>query len=433
MADPVVLQLTRLRVKNFRSIRDLDLELGPLTVLVGPNGSGKSNVVDALRFVRDCFSIGLEQALLDRGGLAAVRFWTAGGRAADVALGVCLADETGENSAEYSFTLAAAKGNGFRIKREELVVKVPGEQVAKVALDASGLATTRGGKKKLQKTELLAQKIVPIRLIGPMSLDMQFDRMMSSGKEEERRWRVHERIAWPMQTVLTRMLFYALNLTDLRAPQKLVQENPFKEDGQNLAAVLQHLLRNKARATELRQTLRRLVVGCVDISVETTGSFLVTYLHYQDASGKNRKSDLGLESDGTIRALGALAALFQNNQNSGSREMKPKPFLALEEPETNIHPGMLGVLAELFAEASTGGKQILLTTHSPDLLDFLPPESFRVVEKVDGETRVGALANSQIEIVRQHLFTPGELLRAEGLHRQPAPAETAPDQPAPAA
>ena len=84
---------------------------------------------------------------------------------------------------------------------------------------------------------------------------------------------------------------------------------------------------------------------------------------------------------------------------------------------------MLGVLAELFSEASTR-KQILLTTHSPDLLDFLPPESFRVVEKVDGETRVGPLADSQTEIVRAHLFTPGELLRTEGLHRQPTPAET---------
>ena len=60
------MRLTRLRVKNFRSIADIDIPLSPLTVLVGPNGSGKSNVVDALRFVRDVFARGLDQAVMDR-------------------------------------------------------------------------------------------------------------------------------------------------------------------------------------------------------------------------------------------------------------------------------------------------------------------------------------------------------------------------------
>ncbi len=62
------MRLTRLRVKNFRSIADIDIPLSPLTVLVGPNGSGKSNVVDALRFVRDVFARGLGQAVKKWGG-----------------------------------------------------------------------------------------------------------------------------------------------------------------------------------------------------------------------------------------------------------------------------------------------------------------------------------------------------------------------------
>ena len=48
-------QLTRVWARNFKSIRELDLELGPLTVLVGSNASGKSNVLDVLRFIRDAF------------------------------------------------------------------------------------------------------------------------------------------------------------------------------------------------------------------------------------------------------------------------------------------------------------------------------------------------------------------------------------------
>lgn len=431
MADPVVLRLIRLRVKNFRSIRDLDLELGPLTVLVGPNGSGKSNVVDALRFVRDCFSIGLDQALLDRGGLAAVRFWTEGSRPADVSLGVSLADEKSGFSVKYSFAIAAATGGAYKVKREKFAVRMLGGESAKIGRDTTRWKLTFGDKQKVENKYFIPQGITSNRLVGPMDLFTRFGFRTPENTDKTVPARPYDLIGWDIQRALEKPLFYALATTDLRAPQKMVEENPFKENGRNLAAVLQHLLRNKVKAAELRQTLRRLVADCVDISVETAGSFLVIYLHYQNAGGKIRKSDLGLESDGTIRTLGVLAALFQNGQKKpSSGTVTSNQFLALEEPETNIHPGMLGVLAELFAEASTGGKQILLTTHSPDLLDFLPPESFRVVEKVGGETQVGSLANSQIEIVRQHLFTPGELLRAEGLHRQPTPAEVAPDQPA---
>lgn len=420
---PVTLRLTQLRIKNFRSVGEVELNFGPLTVLVGPNGSGKSNVVDALRFLRDCLAVGLDQALLDRDGLSALRHWSADKRPADVALGITMADETGNLQFDYDFTLAAVKGNNVRVKQEEVKMQVPNEPVGKMMRGAKGWTATLDGKKKDGKKYLPARDSTPNRLAGPMSMLMVLDELKWEEMGKNSMFKGHSNLAWPIQMNLTGILFYTLYSSELRAPQKLLQENPFEENGQNLSAVLQHLLRNKSRASELRQTMRRLVAGCVDITVETTGSYLVTYLHYQDVGGKIRKSDLGQESDGTLRVLAILAALYQEGSNNFARNAKISQFLALEEPESNIHPGMLGVLAELFLEASTR-KQILLTTHSADLLDFLPPESFRVVEKVDGETRVGPLADSQTAIVREHLFTPGELLRAEGLHRQPTPAET---------
>ena len=59
-------------MKNFRSIRDAELELGPLTVLVGPNASGKSNLVDALQFLVDSLEQGLGYSVRKRGGFGAV-------------------------------------------------------------------------------------------------------------------------------------------------------------------------------------------------------------------------------------------------------------------------------------------------------------------------------------------------------------------------
>ena len=56
-------RINRVRIKNYRSFADVDMTFEDLTVLVGPNGSGKSNVVDALRFVRDALTLGLENAI----------------------------------------------------------------------------------------------------------------------------------------------------------------------------------------------------------------------------------------------------------------------------------------------------------------------------------------------------------------------------------
>jgi len=60
--------LTRVVLRQYKSIAGCDVRLGPLTCLLGPNGSGKSNFVDALRLVRDALSDSLDNALSRRGG-----------------------------------------------------------------------------------------------------------------------------------------------------------------------------------------------------------------------------------------------------------------------------------------------------------------------------------------------------------------------------
>ena len=65
--------ITRVVIRNYKSIGACDVRLGPLAILVGPNGSGKSNFVDALRFIADALRYSLDHALRDRGGIGEVR------------------------------------------------------------------------------------------------------------------------------------------------------------------------------------------------------------------------------------------------------------------------------------------------------------------------------------------------------------------------
>jgi predicted ATPase len=119
-------------------------------------------------------------------------------------------------------------------------------------------------------------------------------------------------------------------------------------------------------------------------------------------------SELSQESDGTLRILSILAAVYQQ---------PPRPLVTIEEPELNIHPGALGVLADVLEEASMRS-QVVITTHSPDLIDHFSVDALRVVEKVGGLTEVGQVTESQRQTVHEMLFSTGELMRMEGLRRE---------------
>jgi predicted ATPase len=139
------------------------------------------------------------------------------------------------------------------------------------------------------------------------------------------------------------------------------------------------------------------------------GGYLVIDLRHQYADLGESEPWFSLlqESDGTLRILGILAALYQD---------PPRKLIAIEEPELTIHPGAMSVLWEEI-ESAAERSQIILTTHSPDLLDMCRAEQLRVVEKVRGITEIGPIAEEQKKIIQQRLFAPGQLLRAHGLHR----------------
>ncbi len=90
--------------------------------------------------------------------------------------------------------------------------------------------------------------------------------------------------------------------------------------------------------------------------------------------------------------------------------------MAIEEPELMIHPGALDALSDIIIEASHRS-QVILTTHSPDMISRFPPESLRIVELEDGETKVGPVREDRLKALNDQLFSSGDLLRIGGLAR----------------
>ena len=152
--------------------------------------------------------------------------------------------------------------------------------------------------------------------------------------------------------------------------------------------------------------------GLTGYNVEQLNGHLVTKLHYTFHNGHTRaiSSQLRDEADGTIRMLALLTALYQDRFPS---------LLVVENPETGLHSRELGVCGEVLDEAALR-YQVLITTHSSDLINDFETDSFLVVEKEAGITKIGPLIKFQRDILSQKNFLAGELMQMQGLFREGA-------------
>jgi predicted ATPase len=377
--------IERVWTRNYRSLAKVNVHLEPLTVFVGPNGSGKSNLVDVLRFVSDALQLGLDSAVRERGGIDYLRRWQPSemGRRYDVEIGLSV--KTQAMAGEYSFVLSSKPRGEYRVKEERCLLHISGYS-AEVGFEI------RDGSWMKRPTEIDA----------PTSSRALVLPLVASLERYQK-----------LYNLLTGMSFYNIFPNELARLQQPTNPYPLEEHGENLASFLEELYDTKWKNNKFRRgledALRRATGDITGYKVRRVEGFLVINLRHQYADlGEGEPwFSLSQESDGTLRILGILAALYQD---------PPRTLIAIEEPELTIHPGAMSVLWEEI-ESAAERSQIIITTHSPDLLDMCRAEQLRVVEKSGGITEVGPIAEEQKKIIQQRLFAPGQLLRAQGLHR----------------
>lgn len=375
-------RIKQVQIRNYKSIGLAVVDLEPFTALVGANGAGKSNFIDALAFVQECLSQSIELAFKKRGGIGAVRR-RSGGHPTHIGLRLLL--DLGEGmSGDYSFEIAAESEGRFRVARERCIVRSP--LVGEDAFEVQGGAFVR-----------------EIRGIRPKVSTDRLALFAASATEEFR----------PVYDFLTSMRFYSIVPGRLRELQDPDPGDFLKSDGSNAAAVLKRLreIRDGESDSEydrICRLLSRVVQGVETVEYQTVGQ-KETLIFKQDVGQKHPWTfDAGNMSDGTLRVLGLLLAVYQPQQGS---------VVAVEEPEATIHPAAAELVIQVLLDASRS-RQVLITTHSPDILDHkdLRDHQIRVVTRVRGNTSIALVASSGRQAIREHLYTPGELLRTDELH-----------------
>ena len=374
--------LTRVKLRNYRSIASCDVELGPLAILVGPNGSGKSNFLDALAFTLNALEHTPYHALRWRGGITEVMHRSAI-QPASFSIDLHFLLNDGTQRGRYCFELATQDSGSFTVRREICEVAPTDGSSPVYFVAESGEITETNVDAKLPRVSA-----------GRLFL------INASNMDEFR----------PVYDALTSMRFYRFDIDVIRRPQApafgTILHTP---DGHNLAGVLGTLEQiDPERFCWIQQHLRSVVpeIACVNrVQIPTVN--LETIRFVQQASD----ADIPLEftavnmSDGTLRVLAILTALLQGGDT-------PPSLVGFEEPEAALHPAAAGVLWDALNDGADR-IQVLVTTHSPDLLDRkdVPPDAILAVHMEAGETQIGPIVESSRRSLRDRLMSAGELLR----------------------
>ena len=373
--------LRRVRIRNYRSIGNCHVKLASLNVLVGRNGSGKSNFLDALSFLADGLGSSLDNAIKARGGIDEVRRRSTGHpRNFRIELELVL---TRWQLATYGFEISAAKNGAFEVKEEDLQIR-----------DRKNQVTASYRREKDEVVSASVESMPPVRE----------DRLYLSNAAGLPEFR-------EAYDALLSMGFYNLNPESMKELRNPDVGELLDRDGGNIASVIARLSQSDGE-DRLRSFLAEIVPGITKVERIALGP-KETLRFWQKVKGSKYpwKFYANSMSDGTLRALGALVAVAQ----LADRE-HPVRLVGIEEPETALHPAASGALMDALREAAVH-TQIIVTSHSPDLLDQIDSEEdeLLIVESRDGTTVIADADPSSVEAIKNHLYTPGELLRMDQL------------------
>lgn len=365
-----------IRIQNFKSLIDVTVDLSPVTVLVGRSGTGKSNFVEAIRCLRDIITSPRDVGRLQQR-------WAEYRPAS--------ADTEVRTRFEVQFSIDGVAG-GFSY---ELILSAHGPQIPP---EEERLMLGNGTLFHQRSVDFHQSSWVvePDLLKTPEPGEIALRRLPSISDVV---------IAY---TAMTEGIgCYTFPDTVLSGGVENGTGAGLGDDASNYLCTLKEIVRNLQDLNVRKNIISALQrvnpsISSVELDdIQDPKSVIVGHRF----NGKTLVLPLPQESDGFRRFYAHLLALYQR---------PPKQTLIFEHPEDGIHPGALSLLAEEFKAAPGDGRgQVILTTHSPKLLDHFDADQIRVVELDGFQTKIGPMSQAQHQAIEDDLLEPGELLTVD--------------------
>ena len=346
--------ITSIRLKDFKNFADETLNLGPFTVIVGANASGKSNIRDAFRFLHGIgrgytlaeiiggkIGVGGQQEWAPiRGAMNEIVRFRSGSPRRFETFEIDVHAEIDHKPFEYAVSVRRdlSDSRGFSVRGEEITAD--GRRVS--GIPPSELRTTRRTNREWLRT--------PNRLQPFLTQDRASTAPVAVNA---------------LRTSLGAMRFYDFDPVRMREPS-FPGATVLGNGGENLPTVLEAICSDESRRQDLYSWLDELTpmeVRGLEFPLDPSGR-----IHLYILDGKDRRISAYSASDGTLRFLALLAAVF------GSDEPR---LCFLEEIDAGIHPARMWLIVEFIErQTSSNGLQVVATTHSPALLELLNENSF---------------------------------------------------------
>ena len=378
------IRLENIKVENFKSFNNIDLNLGSLNVLIGANASGKSNFTQIFNFLHDITVHGLDNAISLQGGIEFLRnfknkpdknlvFELSFSIRSDFWLPPFMAKKTSYvnklTKAVYRFEIKLGEKSGFQIIDDHLKMFYEFKNISEpndkkwdekiiIYKNKNKFAIKIDSENKIKMKEKDFHFFPDDNKLSSKELILNND-MLSFLLRPQLGNYLRELIVYDFDPKL------AKKLVDLKG--KIDLEN----DGSNLAIVLKDIIENKEQKRKFINLITELLPFIRSVEIEKSADksilFKLTEIYF-----KNQQLPSSLISDGTVNMTAVILALF----------FQEKSLIIIEEPEKNIHPSLIVKLVEIIKDASKRS-QIILTTHNPELIRHMGIENIYLVSRDD--------------------------------------------------
>ena len=396
--------IKKIILTNFKSFKNLEIELGNFHILIGANASGKSNFIQIFKFLRDVINLGLDNAISIQGGVFYLRNIKIGSSdnfsmevTSDGEYGFLVRkkekEQIGIKTYETIYKFAMKfnkKGLGFEIIEDKLIRKC----------DFIRIERKKGKieeKEKLGQGEIILSKVngkIIADFKKPSEILIEKDDIIPSYLRELQGEKLPPKALLFEQPFLLfpfpwRNIFGDISIYDFdpKLPKKatpITGKAELEEDGSNLAIILKNIIENRDKERRFSNFVRDLLPFINEVDVERFADKSLLF-KLQECYFPKDYLPASLISDGTINITALIIALY----------FEKKPLTIIEEPERNIHPHLISKIINMMKDASKK-KQIIVTTHNPEMVKNAGLENILLVSRdKEGFSTISRPANKE--------------------------------------